>query len=240
MTEQEKYCRRCQRCLPLNEFWRDRTKPDGLTSPCKSCKRAKLSPVPREQARAYEQKYRDENRDVLRQRSRAWRQANLESARSKEKSWRDRNPETVAKKNKRALRERQKHPTYAFRMGISRSIRVALRGKKSRRSTFKLLGYSVLDLMGHLERNFQSGMSWANYGEWHVDHRRPVASFSFETDLEGAVRECWGLANLRPMWAEPNKEKSSFWDGSYWRRGARLGAPHLVQRVEPLFARVAS
>ena len=37
-----------------------------------------------------------------------------------------------------------------------------------------MLGYSALDLKNHLEFLFTDGMSWNNYGEWHIDHKKAL------------------------------------------------------------------
>ena len=40
-------------------------------------------------------------------------------------------------------------------------------------------------------------MSWNNYGEWHIDHIRSIATFD-KTELPSVVN---ALSNLKPMWA---------------------------------------
>ena len=52
-------------------------------------------------------------------------------------------------------------------------------------------------------------MCWENYGEWHVDHIRPLASFHIESKEDPEFKVAWGLPNLRPLWAEENLKKSS-------------------------------
>ena len=48
-------------------------------------------------------------------------------------------------------------------------------------TTFKLLGYSVVELKEHIESQFTDGMSWDNIGEWHIDHIRPLSSFDYDS-----------------------------------------------------------
>ena len=73
--------------------------------------------------------------------------------------------------------------------------------------SFKLVGCSADDLCEHIEKQFQQGMSFDNYGEWHVDHIRPCASF----DLSKAdqMGECFNWRNLQPMWAFDNISKGA-------------------------------
>ena len=81
------------------------------------------------------------------------------------------------------------------------------------------LGYTGDQLRAHIEMLFTPEMSWANYGSiWHVDHIRPVASFV----LPKQMKQCWALANLRPLSGAENMQKGTWWDGSYWRNGKRV------------------
>lgn len=91
-------------------------------------------------------------------------------------------------------------------MNTSRSIRAALAGTKGGRSWEGLLGFTLADLMAHLERQFVRGMTWANMGEWEVDHIRPRRLFDMADPVQ--FKDCWSLTNLRPLWREQNQAKS--------------------------------
>jgi len=84
-----------------------------------------------------------------------------------------------------------------------------MKSGKGGRRTEELLGYSIAKLKEHLERQFLAGMSWANYGEWHVDHILPVSGFEFTSPDDDDFRACWALTNLRPLWAADNIRKSA-------------------------------
>ena len=84
----------------------------------------------------------------------------------------------------------------------------SLSNQKAGRKWEALVGYTLSDLMQHLERQFTAGMTWENRGEWHVDHIRPLCSFEFQTPDCPQFREAWALTNLRPLWAKDNLTKS--------------------------------
>ena len=64
--------------------------------------------------------------------------------------------------------------------------------------------------MGYLKGQFTQGMTQDNYGKWHVDHRRPLASFDFTgEDKEAQLHQAWNYTNLRPMWATDNLSKGA-------------------------------
>lgn len=86
-------------------------------------------------------------------------------------------------------------------------IWATIKGKKNGRQWQSLVGYSVDDLKRHLERQFTKGMTWGTFGDWHIDHRRPLASFSFDGPEDPEFKAAWALTNLQPLWAPDNIAK---------------------------------
>lgn len=91
-----------------------------------------------------------------------------------------------------------------IREGIRQSL---FHGKKA--SWSKLVDYTVDDLRRHLERQFTKGMSWDNFGDWHIDHIVPISSFTFTSAGDEQFKQCWSLTNLRPLWARENMSKAA-------------------------------
>ena len=85
----------------------------------------------------------------------------------------------------------------------------SLRDGKKGRSWEALVGYTVEDLMRHLERQFSKGMTWGNRGEWHIDHIVPLKSFTFISPDEPEFKAAWALTNLRPLWGKENIRKNA-------------------------------
>jgi len=83
-----------------------------------------------------------------------------------------------------------------------------------------LFGCSSHLLRMHIESQFKKGMTWSNYGDWHIDHIRPCASFLFEERSDALL--CFNWRNLRPMWAKDNHRKGSKWKGQLWAMGAPI------------------
>ena len=69
----------------------------------------------------------------------------------------------------------------------------------------ELLGCSVEQLKQYLEKQFTVGMSWSNYGKWHVDHIKPCVLFNLSLSEE--QQKCFHYTNLQPLWAVDNKSK---------------------------------
>jgi len=75
-------------------------------------------------------------------------------------------------------------------------------------NTKELLGCSIEYLKIHLEKQFQPGMNWDNYGVygWHVDHIKPCFLFNMN-DID-EQKKCFHYTNLQPLWAKDNLVKN--------------------------------
>ena len=77
-----------------------------------------------------------------------------------------------------------------------------LKGNPKLKTTMKLIGCSIEELKQYLGKQFTEGMSWQNYGKWHIDHIRPCASFDLKKLNE--QKKCFHYSNLQPLWAKDN------------------------------------
>lgn len=112
---------------------------------------------------------------------------------------------------KASQKRKEANPRWRLCARISNRIRASLRDGKQGRHWEELVGFTIDDLMAHLQPKLKDGMTWANYGKWHLDHIRPVASFSFATADDPEFRQCWALSNLQPLWAIDNIRKGAKW-----------------------------
>lgn len=116
----------------------------------------------------------------------------------------------IASQKKRRSSQRKRlyyaSPSHRIRSAMTTRIWAALKGRTDG-ALFSRLAYSQEELVAHLENQFRDGMTWSNYGKWHVDHIKPCAAFD-QTDREQFM-ECWSLANLTPLWASENMAKGA-------------------------------
>ena len=106
--------------------------------------------------------------------------------------------------------EQMKDPAFRMARNLRNRIWYALDGRAASRRTLQLLGCSIAELRAHLEQQFESGMTWENYGEWHVDHIRPCASFDLTDPKQ--QEKCFHYSNLQPLWAFDNLSKGDSWE----------------------------
>jgi hypothetical protein len=92
---------------------------------------------------------------------------------------------------------------------LSTYIYKSLHGKKSGNHWESLVGWNIKTLIKRLEKQFSDGMTWDNYGKWHIDHIIPQNAFHYTSPNDIDFKRCWALSNLKPLWAEDNIAKSN-------------------------------
>lgn len=74
-----------------------------------------------------------------------------------------------------------------------------------------LLGCSTENLKSYIAKQFEPEMSWNNWGDWHLDHIRPLSSFNLDDNQE--LEKACHYSNLQPLWAFDNLSKGGRWTG---------------------------
>lgn len=227
-----KQCYYCKKDLPFTYFFKSKIGSLGLQTNCKKCRKitepyvsdnnkvyfAKYRSVKgnREKHLQYSKNYRIKAKDKIKAytQTEAYKERRKKYPKNYVKAYRAR-PEfkLQAREYARRYRERikdipEKYLPRAVRSFISSSVRY-----KRQHRTFDILGYTIHDLLSHLEYGFTEGMTWENYGRngWHIDHIRPIASFIINSDE--VLKEVWSLNNLQPLWETENCSKGSLYNG---------------------------
>ena len=180
-------------------------------------KRRKENP---EKAREADKKWAEKNKEKLREYRRRHRERNLEKVLERVRKWQKLNPEKArescrkwwAKKGrdrarKYAKNRRAQNPLFALASNLRGRVRVAFRRRNLAKpeGIENILGSTIAEAKAHIEAQFKTGMSWENYGEWHVDHIIPLASAKTPEEL---VALCH-FTNLQPLWAYENLSKGA-------------------------------
>ena len=114
------------------------------------------------------------------------------------------------KRNEDARKRKIENPIVRLHCNMTRCIYESLKAKgivKRRRKWIEIVGYDLSQLKKYLESKFKEGMTWENYGKWHVDHILPRSKFNITSMDCKEIRECWELSNLQPLWEEENLRK---------------------------------
>jgi len=98
-------------------------------------------------------------------------------------------------------------PQNKLRKNLRKKFKRALNSGNGSGSFYELFGCTGKELVIHIENQFSLGMTWQNYGEWHIDHIIPVSMY--DTNHAGHVKLFSHHKNLRPLWGDDNVRKSN-------------------------------
>ena len=161
--------------------------------------------------------YRKKNIKTLKVKRKAYYHANREEAIIKSNTWAKNNRDKVnatqrvwKRKNREKLKARHNHRMktdiqYKLIYNIRKRVNRAINGDYKAGSVVRDLGCSKEYLEKYLESKFTEGMTWDNYGEWHIDHIKPLCSFDLTKREE--FLEAVHYTNLQPLWEGDNLRK---------------------------------
>lgn len=144
--------------------------------------------------------------DLKRNRVRRKDPAHNEAQAQRKREWRAKNrarhlavsraydAKQLAENLQRRISKNLRHRLYKAVLGKTRGV-----------SAVKALGISIPAFRDYIEALFQPGMTWGNYGAWHLDHIRPLTLFDL-TD-EAQARIACHYTNMQPLWALENQRK---------------------------------
>ena len=219
----EKKCSKCDITKPLEQFTSDPKCSGGKRGTCKDCKINQWVPVEDEtivckkcgEEKVYtlfskkgkQKPY--ECKSCTNKLGREKRNSDRDAYNKKQRdSWARNNEKRNAARRQNLQKRRDEDPQYRMKMALHVRLYDAVKRQKGVKSTktLELLGCTVEQLQIFLEAEFTEGMTWENYGEWHIDHILPCASFNLEDPQE--QKKCFHWTNLQPLWAKDNIIKS--------------------------------
>jgi len=174
----------CTKCLvdkPITEFYKRKRKlKDGHSSHCRSCI-----------IKYYKHKYMTSSthRAICNKSARKWSKNNKDKINA-------------------SRRARVLNPIARIRKKLCQRIReFATIPNSTRDPICTSIGCSRKDLRVHIESEFQPGMTWENYGEWEIDHIKPLCLFNLLDQKERLAANLY--TNLQPLWAKDNLLKGT-------------------------------
>jgi len=141
-----------------------------------------------------------------------WYEQNKEHRKQYIKEYREKNKDKIREIKRNYERTRKANdPIYKLINNFRTAIYQVLKESQVQKNGhyFDILKYSPENLIEHLENKFKDNMTWDNYGEWHVDHIKPISSFQINEIGDKEFMSCWSLENLQPLWGEENIRKSN-------------------------------
>jgi hypothetical protein len=204
---ESKACSTCRQVKAAAAFYRRPGSSTGLTSQCRECVSVR-NRLNQDRKRAYNKTYVAQRREELREKQRQYHAANRDERNAKHREYAKANAARIQRQNQDWKNAKfRTDPLFALKLRIKNRVKAAFRkaGYRAGTQTQQILGCSYEQFKCHLESHFQPGMSWANRGEWHIDHHVPLASAKTADDLLALNR----YTNLRPLWALDNIKKGA-------------------------------
>ena len=103
---------------------------------------------------------------------------------------------------------------YRLRRALRARLKQAIKKNAIGGSAVRDLGCAIGSLRAYLEAQFETGMTWKNFGRlsadgstWQIDHFHPLSSFDLVDDHQR--RLACHYSNLRPLWALDNRRKGN-------------------------------
>jgi len=221
-----KKCSTCGEEKPLDEYYKDKSRKDGLAGRCKLCKKQyyqenkerileqkkQYNQENKERLAEYQKQYRQENKERIAERDKQRYQKNKERRLEQMGQYYQENKERIIEQTGRWAREKYNtDPMFRLRHNIASLIRLSLsnNGYSKNSRTYKILGCSYDEFVKHIKSQFVEGMTWENYGRygWELDHIIPVSSAMNEEEIYLLNH----YTNFQPLWVEDNRSKG----GSY-------------------------
>jgi hypothetical protein len=141
-----------------------------------------------------------------------WYEQNKEHRKQYIKEYREKNKDKIREIKRNYEKTRKANdPIYKLINNFRTAIYQVLKENNVQKNGhyFDILKYSPENLIEHLENKFKDNMTWDNYGEWHVDHIKPISSFQITEIGDKEFMSCWSLENLQPLWGKENIRKSN-------------------------------
>ena len=207
LLEGFKICPKCDEILPFKDFNKSSGRTDGRKVYCRDCQKMEYRDNREHYIKKQKQWY-SKNKDKAYEMNKAYRERNIDWYRSYNKQYYEENAERMKENSKKSLYRRIENDVgFKILQRLRKRMYDAVKGNVKSARTIELIGCSTDKLRQHLEKQFTGGMSWENYGEWHVDHIIPCANFDFTKESD--QRECFHYTNLQPLWAIDNIRKSN-------------------------------
>lgn len=206
-----KICSKCGIEKPLSKFYKRKETRTGVASACKKCQK------PHDKARG--KLYYKNNKEKVALRGEIYRRNNKEKINIRGENYYKINKDRMLNQAKMRRKEinirlKQKYKTdlkFKLNSNVSTAIWFSLKGNKNGKHWEDIVGYTLKQLIKHLEKQFTEGMSWGNYGKagWWIDHIIPISVFNFTKPKHQDFKKCWALKNLQPLWAIENIKKQN-------------------------------
>lgn len=177
----------------------------------------------KEKHKKYKSEYYFENKSIIKEKQKLYKENNLEKISKYKREYFLQNKNQINEYHREYSKNRKINDiSFKLRIGLSKYISIGLKKRsmhKNGKSIMSILPYSIADLKNHIEKQFETWMTWDNQGSynkntwddnntltwtWQIDHIIPHSTFKYLSMMDDEFKKCWSLENLRPLSAKEN------------------------------------
>ena len=177
----------------------------------------------KEERRAYDKKNYDENKEYFEEKNNNYHLENKEDRKKYKKNYYQINKHKINDSCRIYIKhKRNNNVSFNLRCQVSKNINRILKSQgssKNGNSILDFLYYSIQELKEHIEKQFESWMTWNNWGvydsktwddnnnstwTWQLDHIIPQSKLLYTSMEDDNFKRCWALNNLRPLSSKQN------------------------------------
>jgi hypothetical protein len=159
--------------------------------------------VSKERIKIYRQDEEFKNKTNLKKKE--YYRNNIEQEREKSKKYYHDNKQIIRKKNNEWKNSKRKNDGfYRMKINLRHRLRDYLFGESKSKRTKDIVGLDKIEFKSYIENKFLNGMTWDNYGKWHLDHIKPLCQAK-DNDEALLLNH---YTNLQPLWSEDNLRKN--------------------------------
>src|SRR5258706_2036114 len=168
-------------------------------------------------------KYAEEHKNELSKYYQQYRDEHKKEFSIYEKEYSKKNAGKIKRRKAKYSKNRKTNdPTFKLRAIISTKVATVLKNNGSSKNGDSILqnvSYTIDDLRKYLENQFESWMTWENYGRyraknwddndqttwtWQLDHIIPQSNLPYTSMIDENFKKSWALSNLRPLSSKQN------------------------------------
>ena len=207
---QTKICSKCGRELPLDSFYKNKSKKYGVEGECKDCSKARVKEYyeqNKEKISIRTKEYQEKNKEQIKLDKKEYYEKNKEKLSLQKKEYYKTNKEAEIKKVTEYRKKRLKEDKFfAFTNRVRNLIRISIskKGYTKKSKTSEIVGCTFEQLKEHLENTWYNNYGTPYNGEpVHIDHIIPLSSAKNEEDV---IKLCH-YTNLQYLKTEDNMKK---------------------------------
>ena len=210
--EEKSYIEQGKNCLKCSELGQKDSindiRKDSMNKECKDIGKIEKTYYQKNRAERilYQREYDLKNKENKKRYKSEWYQKNKKRCDSRKKKHKNDNINFYIKYNAQYQKTRKENDiNFKISCYLRSRLSNAVKNNSKSGSSVRDLGCSIEEFKKYIELKFQDGMTWDNYGKWHLDHITPLSWFDLTKRSQFVIASHY--TNYQPLWEIDNLHK---------------------------------